>query len=161
MMHLLYCGVLPYDILNDELIILLGKELNGQWSDWGGGPDILDVDDLGLYDPKKTAAREAWEESRGMLGSESEILSFLDETYMFSKDNESCIYPVRIKYDPNFSYYFLINTAYSFDPQISLPHTHLEKTEAIWIKYKDAFSLPLRDHFYDQLLYFGKLYKIQ
>ncbi len=63
-------GVLPYCIRNGEIYFLLSKEGYGprknKWDDFGGGKDIGEraID---------TAARECWEESRGILGSEEAI----------------------------------------------------------------------------------------
>ena len=60
-----YAGVIP--MTPDAMSMLLGKEAaTGEWSDFGGGPDENET-------PELTAAREAHEESLGLLGSPDRI----------------------------------------------------------------------------------------
>jgi hypothetical protein len=74
-----YAGVLPWAWHTDGPVILLGRERYepgwrdaGRWSDFGGGVEpSVDRDELAA------AAREAYEETMGMLGSRSEIESAL------------------------------------------------------------------------------------
>ncbi|AVK77575.1 hypothetical protein pmac_cds_887 [Pandoravirus macleodensis] len=72
-----YAGVLPWARVSDtgEIVILLGQERfepgwrdGGRWSDFGGGTEP-DMD----RDRIEAAAREAYEETMGMLGSRVEI----------------------------------------------------------------------------------------
>nr|UDO46941.1 NUDIX hydrolase domain-like motif-containing protein [Pandoravirus massiliensis] len=72
-----YAGVLPWARVpgTGEVVVLLGQERfepgwrdGGRWSDFGGGTEP-DVD----RDPIEAAAREAYEETMGMLGSRAEV----------------------------------------------------------------------------------------
>ncbi|AVK76556.1 hypothetical protein pneo_cds_949 [Pandoravirus neocaledonia] len=72
-----YAGVLPWARVPDtgEVVVLLGQERfepgwrdGGRWSDFGGGTEpAVDRDRI------EAAAREAYEETMGMLGSRAEI----------------------------------------------------------------------------------------
>lgn len=72
-----YAGVLPWARVPDtgEIVVLLGQERfepgwrdGGRWSDFGGGTEpAVDRDRI------EAAAREAYEETMGMLGSRAEI----------------------------------------------------------------------------------------
>lgn len=66
-------GILPYHIgATGEVRVLLGKERESQrWCDFGGRRDDVDAHRA------ETAAREAWEESRGVLGTTPSLLKRL------------------------------------------------------------------------------------
>ena len=52
-------GILPYQVNEDgKVYLLLGKDLQGTWSDFGGKSEIKDKNDI-----RETAAREFYEES--------------------------------------------------------------------------------------------------
>lgn len=66
-------GVLPFTVINNETYFLLGKERGGKdkdtWCMFSGGREVKDLSD------KLAAAREAHEESAGLLGTIDEIAS--------------------------------------------------------------------------------------
>lgn len=77
-----YAGVLPYatvplSVAMSGVVFLLGREHpeegwsgSNTWADFGGAPDDKEL-------PDAAGAREMWEETMGMLGTQSEILSRL------------------------------------------------------------------------------------
>ena len=81
---LVYVGVQPFAIANNQLFLLLGREREvsstederGLWSDFGGGPDRDE-----LNDPLRGATRECYEESMGLLGNKEEIRQGIISTY--------------------------------------------------------------------------------
>lgn len=59
-----YCGVQPYDIINNKIYLLLGWEIDRhEFSEFGGGPESDDF--------FKEATREFHEETHGLFSSRS------------------------------------------------------------------------------------------
>ena len=66
-------GILPVAIYKGEVYFLFGREsrhinhkASGLWSDFGGAPEMKE-------NRMETAAREGWEETEGVLGSQEHI----------------------------------------------------------------------------------------
>jgi hypothetical protein len=65
--RVVFAGVIPYKIVNEEFLVLLGEEGDGDgWCGFGGGPE-------GDETSEETAIREGWEESMGLLGTKERI----------------------------------------------------------------------------------------
>ena len=71
-----FAGVVPFAVYNGALHFLLAREAfgphRGQWSGFAGGPEPTDGADV-----LDTAAREASEESGGLLGTAEDLAGFL------------------------------------------------------------------------------------
>lgn len=121
-------GVLPYCIDKGEVYFLLSKEGYGEsedtWCDFGGACDEGES-------PLETAARECWEESRGIIGDKKAITSKIS--------NDSCIgkkYPM---------YFMEVQRTPDINNQKFLQRTftefcHMEKTQIAWVKANDVFK---------------------
>lgn len=101
----IYAGVLPFGVgPGGRVYFLLGREQvthgwsgSNKWSSFGGSPDG--------QSPRQAAAREAYEESMGFLGTESEIRSHLyDELKFKTGDGYTYLFPFR--YDSRVPEYF-------------------------------------------------------
>ncbi len=68
-------GILPLSVDNEgNIVVLLGQENVDNklvWSGFGGGAEKGES-------PKKTAAREGWEESMGFLGTKEDIYNIIN-----------------------------------------------------------------------------------
>ena len=63
-------GILPYTFdLNGNCLVLLGKDNEGDWSDFGGRSEFKDHND-----EKNTASREFYEETLGSILSINECI---------------------------------------------------------------------------------------
>jgi hypothetical protein len=61
-----FAGVLPYFLSRTgQVVFVLGRELNGLWNPFGGGPESADI--------LREAARECEEETMGFFGSKEQI----------------------------------------------------------------------------------------
>lgn len=66
-------GVLPFTFdPSGETLVLLGKDYNGFWSDFGGRSEMSDLNDV-----IQTASREFWEETNGLISSVAPIREWL------------------------------------------------------------------------------------
>jgi 8-oxo-dGTP pyrophosphatase MutT (NUDIX family) len=87
------CGVLFYTIHNSQLYYLVGKEIyNKQYNDFGGGRNhgesYIDC-----------AARECFEETLGLLGSQMDIKNKLQYANRYLIGNKYYVYLLRIPYN--------------------------------------------------------------
>jgi len=98
----IYAGVLPYSFDPDgRLVFLLGREkpckkphVSNRWSDFGGTPEPEDASD------EESAAREAYEESMGFLGTKEEIqrLIEMNKGFVF-RGRGTAVFVVYIPYN--------------------------------------------------------------
>ena len=142
--RLRYAGVLPYSYdRKGKLVFLLGKEKNGTWSDWGGA---VEYGESGL----NAAAREAYEESMGMLGSRSHIRQSISYLHRISLPSSAraAMYLMHIPLDPLLETRFdaVWNYVKACDERSSCPKGWLEKSAAAWIRADRLFSLRLSLH---------------
>lgn len=96
----LRAGVIPYDIINGETWILLGKE-NNKWSPFAG--HVEDGEDI-----KKAACREFLEEIMGLF-LEKDVEDYTIETskiVVTDRRSVTHLYLFNIDYDERLSYYF-------------------------------------------------------
>ncbi len=121
-------GVIPYCIKDGHTYFLLSKEGyyvdKNTWCDFGGSKDRGET-------AVQTAARECWEESRGILGEKSELEGKISHAHCIGK-----IYPLFFMKvaDPN-----QINDRH-FRHQVYDKHCHMEKIEIAWVRSKDLFD---------------------
>lgn len=164
-MNFRYGGIIPYAIVDDEkghhIYILLGKEINildwpasGKWSDFGGGPEIIDktCDDvlLSVDDMINVASRESYEELMGFIGSKEEIQENIKNRGIPIILNESRVFIclLEIKYNIDMPTYF--NNTYKYitrcakeHPRLkykfieSCPKGYLEKSEIKWFELSE------------------------
>lgn len=120
-----YAGVLPWARVPDtgEVVILLGQERfepgwrdGGRWSDFGGGTEpAVDRDRI------EAAAREAYEETMGMLGSRAEIETALRAAARADRLREArspkgaSVFLLEVPYDPMLPRQFARVRAYALE----------------------------------------------
>jgi hypothetical protein len=140
-------AVLPYARHDGRIWYLFGCEFDRGWTDFGGTEDAEDGGDL-----RRTAAREAHEESIGLLGSVEDIYAkcrlecevTLDSA-SFSGGNS---YLMEIEYDPGLVAAFAAKRGGH-----DLTRGQKEKTKLVWATLDDIFDGPLNEiEFYDIFL---------
>jgi len=90
-------GILPYTFdINGNCLVLLGRDNDGDWSDFGGRSEFKDRND-----EKNTASREFYEETLGSVFSISECINKIGESKkIISKTlNGSPYYMFLVKID--------------------------------------------------------------
>tara|TARA_Y100000816_G_C25734455_1_gene386690 strand:+ start:48 stop:572 length:525 start_codon:yes stop_codon:yes gene_type:complete len=102
-------GILPVALYRGTLFLLLGKERNNLWSDFGGSANNKEE----IF---KTAIREGCEELNGFLGTEDELETMVRKNSIMQigfeerqKKSKKLIYTTflfNVKYDKNLPYYF-------------------------------------------------------
>ena len=140
---MIFVGILPYSIIQDKYYFLLGQESQGddagKWSGFGGRLEAGES----IY---QGAAREAYEESMGFLGSEKELLQEINDLNMIA-DNTFLIYR---EYDPKLPE--LYKRVYQYVQGILLvpPEGYLEKKDVRWFTSEEIIGRPdlLRVAFY-------------
>lgn len=157
-------GILPFYVKNNTVYLLLGKDKEGSWSDFGGRSE---AQDHGRWDI--TAVREFYEESIGSIMEIPMILSLIQNKKnclrLKGKTlNKSPYYmyfvkiPFKDYYRENFkSTLKFINYAQVFDKKYN------EKTDIQWISLetlytsidkenKSIINYPLREVFIDTFI---------
>ncbi len=121
-------GVLPYCIQNGEVYFLLSKEGFGSdahtWCDFGGGKDRGET-------ALQTAARECWEESRGILGDQNAITQSIASAP--SLGNRYIAYLMPIDQPAH------INNSL-FQSKVFTEFCRMEKTDIAWVRATDVFN---------------------
>lgn len=125
---IVYAGVLPYAFKKTrnghKLLVLLGKEPSG-WSDFGGGRERGET-------PRRTAAREAHEESLMLLGSINQIMKAVRESKAI-RTNHAVHYLHEIPYDDDLPRLFKkLRVGLSRSPEAANLPMYLEKTSIQW-----------------------------
>ena len=163
-------GVLPYTYdLSGNCLILLGRDNDGVWSDFGGKCELKDN-----YNEKYTASREFYEESLGSILSIEECINKINggnQNKIISKTLNGSPYYMFVVYidyynyseyffkTSNFMKYHFINEKYQLNKII-------EKNNIKWFNVEsvmNASTVPLRNVFKktlenckEQLLYIIK-----
>jgi 8-oxo-dGTP pyrophosphatase MutT (NUDIX family) len=142
-------GIIPVsERLNEEgdleTIFLLGKEQHevgwrgsDLWNDFGGRSEVQDLS------PEETAAREAYEESMGLLGTPTEIKDLLQTAWRFDYDGGVSFFPyytLRYNYalpEVFAKFYGYLSKCFRYSsaekPCIAgCPEGYIEKTELRW-----------------------------
>lgn len=137
-------GILPVSLYRGTLFLLLGKERNDLWSDFGGSA-------INKEEIFKTAIREGCEELNGFFGTEEELESIVRKNSIMQigfeervKKSKKLIYTTFLfdmKYDKNLPYYF--NNVNKFaeihlSEKVNKDHNGLfEKNEINWFSIND------------------------
>ena len=120
-------GILPYTFdLNGNCLVLLGKDNEGDWSDFGGRSEFKDHND-----EKNTASREFYEETLGSILSINECIDKIG--------NSKKIISKTLNGSPY--YMFLIRVEY-------LNNTHTFNKTANFIKYHYSQNNNLQNNFH-------------
>lgn len=134
-------GILPFHVKNNTIYILLGKDKEGSWSDFGGRAE---GQDSGRWD--LTAVREFYEESIGSIMEIPQMLTLIqNKKYCIRLKgktlNKSPYYmffvkiPYKEYYRENFkSTLNFINYTKMFDKKYN------EKTDIQWISLETLYS---------------------
>ena len=137
-------GILPIALYRGTLFLLLGKERNNLWSDFGGSS-------INKEEIFKTAIREGCEELNGFFGTEDELAIKVKNNNIMQigfeervKRSKKLIYTTFLfntKYDKNLPYYF--NNVNKFaelhlSEHVNKNHNGLfEKSEINWFTIDD------------------------
>jgi hypothetical protein len=120
-------GILPYTFdLNGNCLVLLGKDNEGDWSDFGGRSEFKDHND-----EKNTASREFYEETLGSILSINECIDKIN--------NSKKIISKTLNGSPY--YMFLIKVDY-------LNYTDIFNKTANFIKYNYSQNNNLQNNFH-------------
>lgn len=125
----LSAGILPYTMINNDIYILLGRDINNHnWSDFGGKCEIKDTKSKSktINILLKCATREAAEESINSLGTQQEIQNHIQKDKFTNtitvhsknhnpKNNPEIIHPA---FFTNHSEYIMFITYYNNPAQI-------------------------------------------
>mgnify|MGYP001422786366 CR=1 FL=1 len=156
-------GVIPYTYTpHRKLMFLLGKDGEGQWSDFGGRVEIEDNDD-----PAKTASREFYEESMGSIIDSKECYIKLTQgspMKITSKTLNGSPYYMYFLYIDCKDWGEIFNKTYNFLKYSNAPTKIFEKTQIRWISLETIVQaidnkshlaansfIPLRKVFYDTI----------
>lgn len=150
---LIYAGVLPYAKRIDvrtgqpEYVVLLGREHkevgwsdSEKWAPFGGRPDPRDAS------AADAAAREAYEESMGFLGSPGDLRELVNSSIGIRTGPEGVLYLAEVPYDDGLPTYFANVVGYLAACKRSTPtgtglrrivptcpEGYLEKTSVAWV----------------------------
>lgn len=134
-------GVLPVSRYKGELLVLLGRDrADGQWSDFGGRSEAEDGND-----PKRTACREFFEESMGVVLELDAIRARLQcpkcHTLVESRTMGGQIYSMFIVGVPFFhSYGSSFLKVARFARYMEAKRRFMEKSEIGWFKVNDVIN---------------------
>lgn len=134
-----YAAILPYAIVSDNIMVLLGLErYSNDWDSFGGKLDYPE-------EPHDIAAvREAYEESMGLLGDEQHLLATLDlSSAIYFED--VVVYPYRIPYDPKLPIQFDAVLQYINELNPEPKKGYLEKTKMSWFTIRSLKTVTLRN----------------
>ena len=134
-------GILPVALYRGTLFLLLGKERNLEWSDFGGGRNPNE-------NIKKTHIREGMEELNGILGCNEELEERVNNNLLYTityqdkikqKRNAYTTYVFRTDYDKNLPIYFSnFNKFAEIHLKDKISKNGLfEKSEIQWISIQD------------------------
>lgn len=144
-------GILPIAYNGVSIILLLGQESNGQWSDFGGSQN-------NKYETKfETAIREGHEELSGLLGNEYEISKKIKSNFIQRINSDRyTTFAFKSEYDKNLPVYF--NRNFNFVKNttpylINIEHNGLyEKIQIKWFTPQEIYNLELRP-FYKNIIF--------
>ena len=152
-------GILPYAVQVSQgesiLLFLLSRERlgiesgnkdKGKWSDFGGGRHVNET-------IVEAAAREAYEESGGLLGSEEALREAVDNApLMLQASGGYYTFLVKIPYDKLLPVYFkgfhtMIET--NFPGLVAEDNGFFEKDQLKWLTLDGILSgtVPIRPHY--------------
>ena len=134
-------GILPVTVYKNKIYFLYGRESveasskydKGKWSDFGGGREKDES-------AQKTAIREGWEETAGILGNKQDIKNLikrnlLDKVVYDDGKGIYTVFLVFIPYDKTLPYELrkIYKNALKNEPEKVFAHNGLyEKDKAAW-----------------------------
>ena len=135
-------GILPVTVYKNKIYFLYGRESveasrrydKGKWSDFGGSREKGES-------ARKTAEREGWEETAGILGNKQDIKNLikrnlLDKVVYNDGKGTYTVFLVMIPYDKTLPYKLrkIYKNALKNEPEKVFAHNGLyEKDKAEWI----------------------------
>lgn len=128
-------GILPVAYHNGSIYFLFSREYTKKidWRDFGGTTEKNET-------KKQTAVREAFEESDGILGTQSDIKKLIDEKCFYKVGaNSYFVYLVVIPYDKTLPKKFKkrFNTILKTHPEKISKDGFYEKDKLLWIKLEN------------------------
>lgn len=136
---MVFVSILPYTIFHGKTYFLLGQERYLEWSDFGG---TLEANET-IYEG---AAREAYEESMGFLGTYSELLGEIQGKPYFTFPNGFTFLIYR-KYEPQTLQLF--ERFYGYVQELEAPEGYLEKISLGWFDSQEILNRSdIRKDFY-------------
>ena len=153
-------GILPYSFDDSgNTVVLLGKDTDGNWSDFGGRCEICDNSD-----PRVTASREFYEETLGSVTDIAEMTSRISRgnpLKIISKTLNGSPYYMYVIHTPYENYEESFNKTFRFLKYINTSDRVIEKTQIRWVTLNTMLSvldnspqnamLPLRSIFNETL----------
>jgi len=137
-------GILPYAIFEGSMYLLLGKDLDGKWSDFGGR---CESQDRGRWD--QTATREFYEESCGAVADTGMIMSRLQNRRYYTRVRGKTLngspyfmYIVKLNYEPRFRDTF--HSTLKFIKYANVDKKYIEKMDIQWVSL-DTILASLED----------------
>jgi hypothetical protein len=154
-------GILPYSFdQNGKLFFLLGRDNEGDWSDFGGRCEFRDQNN-----PKNTASREFYEETLGAVLTVQECHDKMTENIIESKTLNGSPYYMYLVYIDFTNYLDTFNKTsqflkYQFETRITT--RIIEKVSIRWVSIDTLLNciennekpIPLRGVFYKTILDF-------
>ncbi|GAQ90388.1 hypothetical protein KFL_006340075 [Klebsormidium nitens] len=134
-------GILPVSRYKGELLVLLGRDrVDGQWSDFGGRSEGEDRND-----PKRTACREFFEESMGVVLDIDAIRARLQcpkcHSLIESRTMGGQVYSMYVVGVPFFhTYGTLFQKVARFARYMDAKRRFLEKSEISWFNLNDVIA---------------------
>ena len=154
---MVFVGILPYTVVNNQYLFLLGQESKGRdintWSGFGGNLEQNET----IY---QGAAREAYEESMGALGTYEELLAEIDQKpYHLHGHRNGYSFLVYREYNPELTAFY--KRAYDYVRKFTPnpPEGYLEKRAVRWFSAEEIISNPniIRKPF---LITFNEIWKL-
>jgi hypothetical protein len=154
-------GILPYSFdQNGKLFFLLGRDNEGDWSDFGGRCEFRDQNN-----PKNTASREFYEETLGAVLTVQECHDKMTENVIESKTLNGSPYYMYLVYIDFTNYLDTFNKTsqflkYQFETRVTT--RIIEKASIRWVSIDTLLNciensdkpIPLRGVFYKTILDF-------
>ena len=151
--RLCFAGILPFSIdASGVLRVLLAKEHFGREANmWSGFAGRMERHE---YDPAATAAREAHEESRGLLGTRAQLQELIESMCVRVNVSRGVHFLLPFQYISYLPAMFagVAAACASADRRATVRDSvYLEKSEVRWFTFDELADLPLRSGFQDDI----------
>ena len=154
-------GILPYSFDNQgKSVFLLGKDYDGDWSDFGGRCEFKDKDD-----PINTACREFYEETLGSVMNIQECVDKLSScTKIESKTLNGSPYYMYLLYIEYRGYTEMFHKTsnflkYNFHNEINTLNRIIEKNTIRWVTLDTLINCIENKHLHTPISLRGVFYK--
>lgn len=131
-------GILPYQICDDSIYFLLGKDNDGTWSDFGGRAEIRDRDD-----PITTATREFYEETIGSVMDIQPLKNRINQNkghLLMSKTMNGSPYHMYVIQIPYKDYRTKFQSTRNFLNYINSERKYREKMDIRWVSLETMLA---------------------